>query len=372
MIKVIADQNLYKIAKFLPEQMCLTLYDPNRGLPDVSGYDAWLVRTVTKVNSCTFPVIPPSLKFVGTGSSGSDHVEIPYLQQSGITFGDALGCNSRAVAEYVVTALLQLLEYKSVDFRQKTIGIVGVGHAGSALNNLLITFGCSPILYDPPRAQRDESFISSTLEDVLECDILSFHTNFTRTGEFPTQYWLDEKKLENRSFDVIINAARGGIVKENVVMNAFDRGQIGHLITDVWENEPDINPEMAARSFIATPHIAGYSEESKLDATRLVCDKLCAFFEVEPPLNGSKYPKKSVTLPKTINNLAELLHYLHPLSSYETSLRKLIDYAEKGNFFSRLRTERPYHNEFQYLKIEDSILHQFPELELLGITSIND
>tara|TARA_R110000868_G_scaffold410693_4_gene699822 strand:- start:56533 stop:57702 length:1170 start_codon:yes stop_codon:yes gene_type:complete len=367
LIKVIADQNLYRLEEFLPQDVDLTTYDPNSGFPETSGFDALLIRTVSKLNSDTFPSIPPSLKFVGTGSSGSDHVDIEYLKSNNIEFTDALGNNAQAVAEYVITALLIWREEKSKSLSDFTYGIIGVGKAGSAVAKIFASFGLNVVLYDPPRAEREPDFISSSLENVLSCDVLTFHTPLTTNGENPTFHWLDEEKLSGRSFELIINAARGGIIDETAISNAIDLGCVKNIIIDVWENEPDFNPDFASQAFIATPHIAGYSEQSKLNASKMVCAKLCSFFELNCPPTKNLYPIKELKPAHLRYSFEELLLRLHPIKEYDAALRDLVNRSDKTTLFQKLRIDRPYRFEYGFLKLEQSLLNGFEDLKRLGV-----
>ena len=84
MIKILADKHIYKLDLFLPDTIDLEIYDPNKSFPDLNEFDALLVRTVSKINASTIPVIPSSLKVIGTASSGSDHIDKTYFRQNGI------------------------------------------------------------------------------------------------------------------------------------------------------------------------------------------------------------------------------------------------------------------------------------------------
>lgn len=369
MIKVIADQNLYRLEEFLPEDVNLTTYDPNLGLPEISGFDALLLRTVSKLNERIFPEIPASLKFVGTGSSGTDHVDIEYLKSNGIEFADALGNNARAVAEYVMTALLLWREKNGKALSDFTYGIIGVGKAGSAVAQIFDCFGLKYTLYDPPRAEREPEFNSATLEEVLDCDVLTFHTPLSCTGKHPTLHWLDEEKLKNRSFELIINVARGGIIDEVAVSKAMDSDCVRNIIIDVWENEPDFNPDFANRAFIITPHIAGYSEQSKLNASMMICTKLCAFFGLKCPPTKDLYLTKEQNPAHLNYSFEELLLRLHPIKEYDASLRDLASRPDKATLFQKLRTDRPYRYEYTFLKLNAELLNEFEDLKRLGIKS---
>ncbi|MBO6525075.1 MAG: 4-phosphoerythronate dehydrogenase [Balneolaceae bacterium] len=367
MIKVIADQNLYRLQEFLPNEVELTSYDPHQGLPDTNGFDALLIRTVSKLNHQTFPEIPESLRFVGTGSSGIDHVDTDYLKSNNIEFADALGNNSRAVAEYVMTALLLWREEKSKNLADFSCGIVGVGNAGSVVAEIFGDFGLKTVLYDPPRAEREPGFNSASLDEVLNCDVITFHVPFSDAGKYPTKHWLNEEKMITRSFELIINAARGGVIDEFAVSKAMDSGQVKDIVIDVWENEPDFDAEFANRAFIATPHIAGYSEQSKLNASSMICEKLCHFFGLKCPLTENLYQVKEIKPAHIKYSLIDWLLRLHPIKEYDAVLRDLAQRQDKDILFQKLRTDRPYRFEYSFLKLEEKFLKGFDDLKRLGV-----
>ncbi|HET6528094.1 MAG TPA: NAD(P)-dependent oxidoreductase, partial [Balneolaceae bacterium] len=258
MINVLADQYLYNIQSYLPENINLMLFDPAHGFPsEINSAHALLIRTVIPVDEQTLPDIPKNLQFVGTASAGTDHVDIKYLRENGITFADAAGCNARSVAEYVATAMLIWAEKRDQNLTTLTAGIIGAGNAGSRVIELLRKLEISTVAYDPPKEERDSNFKSASLNEVLECDILSFHTPLTTTGDYPTYHWLNGQKLSAFNFQLVINASRGGVIDEQALLNAFEKGMINDFILDVWENEPNFNQKSAEQAFIKTPHIAG-------------------------------------------------------------------------------------------------------------------
>ncbi len=367
LIKVLADQNLYKLSLLTPQEVELTFYDPQAKFQDLNGFDALLIRTVTKINKPNFPVLPSSLKFVGTGSSGSDHVDIDYLESQEISFFDAKGCNARAVAEYVLTSLLLWSMEKEVNLEKLTFGIVGMGKTGTAVSNLFKKFGLYHHSYDPPREEIDADFTSCSLEELLGCDILTFHVPLTKSGRYPTFHWLHEEILESNQFKLIINASRGGVVKESALMKALDAGIVGDCIIDVWEGEPNFSPGLANRAFLATPHIAGYSEQAKLNASKIIIEQFCQFFGLESPAIDHLYERKNIELAHLSYSLSQLLSRLHPIKEYDAVLRDLTNREDKAALFSKLRTDRPYRFEYPYLNLDNKYLEKYGELGLLGI-----
>lgn len=366
MIKILADQNLYKLEQFLPNEVDLSYYNPTNASPSLNGFDAWLVRTVTKVNKHTFPKLPLSLKFIGTGSSGSDHLDHAYLSDNQITACDAKGCNALAVAEYVLTALLVLQENYEYHFRNKSVGVIGVGAVGSKVAELLTTFGCKVILFDPPRSVREQDFESATIEDIKGCDIITLHVPFTEAGSYKTKHIIDAQFLAGQSFDVVINAARGGVTDEKALTKAHKERKIKYLITDVWENEPHVNHAFVSECDISTPHIAGYSEQAKLQASSIIADKLCTFFDLQKPIHRSSATKE-IKLADVSYSLMDLINRCHPILEYDAALRNLANRDDSHELFAKLRTDHPYRFEYPNIKLNGINIDNFPELKLLGV-----
>jgi len=365
LIKILADQNLYKLSDLIPKQVECDLFDPNIGLPDLNGFDALLIRSVTKIKKNRFSSLPPTLKFIGTGSSGRDHVDEELLKEHGIHFVDAKGSNANVVAEYVATALFILNEHDDKIAKSK-IGIVGVGAVGEKVSELLNKLGFRTILYDPPREKWDHQFRSASLEDVLRCDILTFHVPLERDGQYATYHWLNDANLANRNFLAIINAARGGIVDEKAVMASRLKGCVQYLIFDVWENEPHFNPEFVNHCHIATPHIAGSSVQSKMNASKMLVEKLCTYFDIENRILCST-DRKLIQLENQSSSLEHILSECHPMLKYDELLKKISTSNQRHNKFAKLRTDYPFRYEYPAISIPNFYLEKFPILKKLGI-----
>lgn len=376
MINVLADQYLYNIRSYLPENINLQLFDPVKGLPsEISEAHGLLIRTVIPINKQTLPHIPKNLSFMASGSAGTNHVDTHYLQQHGISFAHAPGCNAHSVAEYVATALLMWAENQTDKIADLSAGIIGVGHVGSQVIELLNNLGVDTLSYDPPRENRDSHFTSADLSRLLDCDMLSFHTPLTKEGDYPTYHWLNSQKLANRAFDLIINTSRGGVIEEKALLQAKAKKKVGDIIIDVWENEPQINPEIAKQAFIKTPHIAGYSIQAKRNASRIVAEALINHFSLpEPDTEKSEEPRmvnKDIT---EFNSLSALLAELHPIRKYEAKLKTIMgkEPAEREKAFNKLRAEFPLRREFSQTYLPPAYFDRFPALRKLGFPLLSD
>jgi erythronate-4-phosphate dehydrogenase len=372
LLKIIADKNIYKLDQFLNDNVKLTTFDPNDPLLGLETYDALFVRTVTKLNSQNLERIPESLKLIGTGSSGSDHIEKEYFKSRGVQVIDAKGSNADAVSEYVITSLLLWSIKRGKKLTNLKVGIIGAGATGSAVADQLSRFEIPFLSYDPPREQRDKNFSSASLKDILECDILTFHVPLEKEGAHPTFHWLDESKLSANSFELIINASRGGVIDELALLNAVRENTVGDIIIDVWEGEPDFNTAVAEAAFIATPHIAGYSEQAKINASKMLVEQFSEFFDVEVPNSSKLYRSKEIDLADLNYTAYELILRLHPLREYDADLRDLNLRPDKSILFQKLRTDRPYRYEYPYISLDKTLLDEFNILKKLGVKPLTN
>lgn len=370
MITVFADQYLYQLSSFLPDSVDLRLYDPARGLPDrLREADALLIRTVNAISRNTLPDLPEKLSFIGTGSSGTDHVDQHYLREQGITFADAAGCNARSVAEYVATGLLLWSEQRNHRLQDLSVGIVGVGHAGSKVQEQLEELTITTVGYDPPREKRDTTFRSASLQDVLACDILTIHTPLTTGGPYLTKHWLDDQKLSDHNFQLVINAARGGVVDEQALLHQHQQGGVKDFILDVWEDEPEVRLASAEKAFLKTPHIAGYSVQAKQNASKFIADALIEHFGLQPVTVQEADSSQKIEIPADdLENLSEILLRVHPAGEYQKRLVQILDRHpdRRGERFNQLRAEFPLRHEFGHLLVPESSFERFPILEKLG------
>lgn len=253
-----------------------TLLQPGRTINSEMLIDAdfLIVRSITKVNESLLS--GTKVRFVGTATIGTDHIDRDYLEAKGIGFTSAKGCNSDAVVEYVFISIFRAAVEKKISLKGKSIGIVGCGNIGSRVERVAKAFGLSVVLNDPPlqRKTNDSSF--RTLEEALACDIVTFHTPLNRDGIDKTLHLLNESNLSQiKPNAILINASRGEVIDNRALLDFMKQRDDVTLILDVWENEPVFSPELFKKVFIASPHVAGYSLEGKINGTKMVYDALC-------------------------------------------------------------------------------------------------
>ena len=361
-MKILADQHLFKLDKLIPESAELTLFDPATGFPAYAAqFDALIIRTVTIINSQTLPVAG-NLKFIGTATAGSDHIDAGHLENLGIRFGRSAGCNARAVAEYVITCMFRWADIRETDLWQKKVGVVGCGHTGGAVIDLLEKLYINYVAYDPPRAEADQAFQSAKLDDLLSRNILTFHTPLTSKGNHPTRHMCNSEWF-NQPFDLIVNAARGGVLNETDLISAFHNGIVGDFIIDVWENEPLFSNSIAENAFISTPHIAGYSREAKFRASQMVIREMCSAFNIEPKSADSpdQFDPEDMVLDNS-DSFSKFMWQNNQIELYDSELRKLIGLPDnpKAEDFATLRTEIPTRFEYQTILKSLDTVNQVP------------
>jgi erythronate-4-phosphate dehydrogenase len=237
------------------------------------------------------------------------------------------------------------------------VGIVGVGHVGSALARKLSALGLAPVLCDPPRAEREGQAGFASLEEALACDVVSLHVPLDRGGGHPSWHLLDAARLRAlRPGAILVNAARGAVVDNAALKACLAGGQALAAVLDVWEGEPRPDPELAARVAIATPHIAGYSLDGKLRGTMMVYQAFCRHFGLEPvmpDLDALELPRPEA-LRLDGNDEAALRAAV--LACYDprrddAALRASLAEPEPGLAFDRLRKHYPVRREFGALRV---------------------
>lgn len=285
-MKVIVDNKIPYIREELGQIADEVVYLPgNAFTPElVKDADALIIRTRT---SCNRALLEDScVKFIATATIGYDHIDTLYCLEKGITWTNAPGCNAASVCQYVQSSLLLLQQQKGYNLANLCLGIVGVGNVGKKVQEMAELLGMKVLLNDPPRADKGEKGFTGLQTIARECDIITFHTPLNREGMYQTF------QLANNDFfcslqkkTVLINTSRGEIIETKALLNALKSERIAHVVIDVWENEPHLNFELLKKTFIGTPHIAGYSADGKANATRMSLESLCRFFDIRKKIS---------------------------------------------------------------------------------------
>jgi erythronate-4-phosphate dehydrogenase len=313
--------------------------------------DALIIRSITNVDENLLQ--NTNIKFVGTATIGTDHIDNNYLDENNIAFADAKGCNADSVAEYVFTALLKITVHNKLTLKNKSIGIIGVGNVGSRVAKYAEALGLKVYKNDPPKQRAGEGGNYVSLEEALQADIITLHVPLNKTGIDKTFHLLDENKLnELKNNTIIINSSRGAVVDNKALLDIIDKKHF-KVILDVWEGEPLINTDLLQQVFIGSAHVAGYSLEGKVNGTKIIYDALCRFTKQrndwEPKLPTVKNNIIDVSSAK---NLEEKLHIIfkqiYNIEKDDSEMRKMfgMDESLRSTHFDNLRKEYPLRREF--------------------------
>jgi len=252
----------------------------------VADADVLLVRSVTPVSR---ELLEGSrVRFVGTCTIGTDHLDLGYFHEAGIHWSSAPGCNARGVVDYVLGSLLTLAEIEGVELVGRTYGVIGAGEVGGRLIKVLRGLGWKVLVCDPPR-QAIEGGEYVDLEQIIEqCDVISLHTPLTKSGNGSTWHLFDRQRLEQlKPGTWLINASRGPVVDNAALREVLlDREDL-QAVLDVWEGEPQVDVDLADLCVLATPHIAGYSLDGKQRGTAQIYQAFCAHLGQEPSIQLS-------------------------------------------------------------------------------------
>ena len=245
-----------------------------------------------------------NLKFIARVGAGMENIDIAKAQKLGIKLINSPEGNKDAVAEHVLGTLLVLMnrlfissnevkkgiwlreENRGEEILGKTFGIIGYGNMGKAVAKRLSGFGCKTIFYDIKPNLSDEFATQVSLQELQEnADILSLHTPLTED----TLYMIDEEFISKMKKNFyFINPARGKNLKTSALVNALKSGKIKGACLDVLEYEKtsfenletkneDLEYLLNSEKAIITPHIAGWTHESKIKLAQVIVDKILAF-----------------------------------------------------------------------------------------------
>lgn len=283
-IKIVADKHIPFLQDVF-EPYADIEYFPGKEITNkiVKNADCLIIRTRTKANEELLK--GSQIKMIASATIGHDHIDKTYCEQNNIAWTNAEGCNSSSVKQYIASVFAQLYKKSNETFTGKTLGIVGVGNVGKKVAALGEKLGMKVLLNDPPRKRNEDSVDFVSLENILqESDILSIHAPLSKSGQDKTLHLFDRNAFELMSQKpVLINSARGEIVKTDDLKCAIDNELIKLTILDTWENEPNIDLELMNMVFLASPHIAGYSADGKATGTKMVVNAVSRFFDL--PLN---------------------------------------------------------------------------------------
>ncbi len=360
MLKIIVDENIVFAKEafgLLGDVKLLSGREINNN--SLKDCDILIVRSVTRVDEALLKNTP--IKFVGTATIGTDHIDLDYLKENEIAFADAKGCNAFSVAEYLIAALLKIADRQKFSIKEKTIGIVGVGNVGSKVAKFAEALGMKVLLNDPPLKRKGDLREFVELDKILSADIITLHVPLNLNGIDKTYHLFDMEKLnELKDEAILINTSRGSVVDNKDLLEVIDKKKL-KVVLDVWENEPEINLNLLNKVVIGTPHIAGYSLEGKINGTEMIFNALCNYLNVSVNFNFKKDPLENSILNFNESfsfeeNLGNIISNIYPIDRDDKNMRKAetLNIEERSKYFDLLRKNYPVRREFDNYTIKTS------------------
>ena len=366
-MKILADENMPYVQELFGDLGTIETVNGRELTPEqVKDADVLLVRSVTQVNASLL-ALNNKLKFVGSATIGTDHIDTDYLATRGVPFSNAPGCNATAVGEFAFIAMLELANRFGGKLKDKTVGIVGAGNTGSAVAKCLQAYGVTVLLHDPVIQDSDPRDFISLDELIARCDVISLHVPITKTGEHKTWYLFDEARLNSlKQGTWLLNCCRGEVIDNQALIKVkLERPDI-KLVLDVWEGEPNPMHELIPLVELATPHIAGYSLEGKARGTFMLYQKLMQVLGKDadksmtallPSLWSVQLNVESIPNQKS---LLQLARFIYDLRDDDELFRKtILDDSSKNpqvnslnnNGFDLMRKNHQHRREFSALRL---------------------
>ncbi len=279
------------------------LLDPH-GKPPEGGFTALLTRSNTQIPQELLEQLP-TLRLIATCGVGYDNLPLDYLKAKGIKASNTPGVLNDAVCELAIGMLLGLLRkipeaqafVKSAAWSKapftitttlagKCVGIAGMGRIGRDLAKRLESFKVKIVYSGPSRKKLDYAYYPNIKALAQASDILIL----TCPASPETDRMIDAEVLDALGPQgYLLNIARGSVVDEGDLLVALQQKRIAGAALDVFENEPNPNPELlSADNVLLTPHIGSATSETRQLMTNLAIDNLEAFYNQQPLLTEVK------------------------------------------------------------------------------------
>lgn len=371
-MKIIADENIPYVQEFFGS-FGEVITAPGRHLTreQLGDAEVLLVRSVTRVDP---PLLTGSaVRFVGTCTIGTDHLDTDYLSRNQITYASAPGCNAGGVVQYVMAALTELASH----WRQKRVGVIGRGNVGGRLCRALDALQVNYLAYDPFLSPKDHPRLCA-VEQALDCDIICVHTPYTTAGPHPTHHMIGSQQLRNlRPGAILLNAGRGGAIDGRALLAHLQADADLRVVLDVWENEPDIDLALLELVALGSPHIAGYSYEGKLNGSAMIHAALAQFLGADPAAAAQERDRLMQRLlgePETLNcdSLNQAILATYDINADDDRLRRTLTQAGRGGVgaaFDRLRKTYPERREFGHYRVAGADAHLQEQLQAIGFAA---
>lgn len=271
------------------------------------GCEGLVVRSKVNIDSAFIDRVP-SLHCIGRVGAGMETIDVEYAETHGIRCLNSPEGNRDAVGEHAVGLLLALLNNiaradaevrqglwqreanRGYELGSLTVGIIGFGNMGQAFAKRLSGFGCRMLVYDKYKDLRDlkdfkdlrDLRVVGLAEMQAEADVVSFHVPLTEE----TRHYLDDSFIAAmRKPFYLVNTARGAVADTEALVRGLESGKVRGAALDVLEYEnmqadglgdvpASLQYLMSSPHTVLTPHVAGWTVESKYKLAAVLADKM--------------------------------------------------------------------------------------------------
>jgi D-3-phosphoglycerate dehydrogenase / 2-oxoglutarate reductase len=260
----------------------------------LNDYDVICVRSATKVRQAEIDAAP-NLKIIARGGVGLDNIDVAYAKSKGIQVINTPAASSRSVGELVFAHIFSIARFlnksnrtmplngntqfndlkkayaKGIELEGKTLGLIGMGRIGQESAKIAIGVGMNVIAFDPfvdkveitigsQQFNTKATLTKVSLDEVLaSADFITLHVPGLDKPILGSEEF---KKIKKGA--VLINAARGGVVDEDAMLNALNDGTLSGAGVDVFLNEPSPRMDILSHPNVSlTPHIGAATMEAQ-------------------------------------------------------------------------------------------------------------
>jgi D-3-phosphoglycerate dehydrogenase / 2-oxoglutarate reductase len=320
----------------------------------IGNYEVIITRSGTTVDRDLLDA-GKKLKMVARAGVGIDNVDLDYASSRGVIVVNAPLGNTNSAAEHAMALLLAFCrkitkanaslksgewkraQFTGIELKGKTAGVIGLGKVGGRVATRLKAFECDVMACDPYIAVKRAHDLGVKLvsheEIYKKCDIITFHTPLNDE----TRNMVGEKEIAMMKDGVIlINAARGGIINEQALLNALKSGKIAGAAVDVWSEEPpktDILKELISQDrLVVTPHLGANTFEAQINVAVDVSKEILNYMDEQPLENAVNIPRFDMALMDQMRPFLKLVTVLcdFGVQLVESNIEKLT-FSYSGN-----------------------------------------
>jgi D-3-phosphoglycerate dehydrogenase len=333
----IADKIADEGVKFLKNQAGFAVdftigLDETEACDHIREADAVIVRSATSIRGKILEA-GKNLKVIGRAGIGVDNIDIPAATERGIVVLNTPDANATTTAELAIAHMMSLCRhlpfadqstrsgkwerssFMGAELSGKTLGVVGFGTIGRIVANRGLGLDMKVVAYDP--FVTDEVFTEACVEpmdidQLLECaDVVTLHCPLIEQ----TRNLINRNRLAiMKSSARLINCARGGLIDEEALFDALQKGQLAGAALDVYENEPPLDsPLLKLDNIVFTPHLGASTEEAQTAVGVEIAKQIATFLNSGEAINAVNMPRIATEEALTLKPYQEIARKLGQL-----------------------------------------------------------